>query len=140
MEFRYKIPAHLAPYLGDMNDKALEKLTTMLFEFAINHRMLDYPKLYIERQVDDVVGSMSLLLTQNDKMYKSLTEEMKRLASQVERMSMVRIESSSDSTNRLVEVIESLEDGGEEDYFSEIGKQPTGEDTSTSDLVDELLA
>jgi hypothetical protein len=68
LEFVYKIPGHLQGHLEGIPDKQLQALTTMMFEYAINHRMLDYPKLHIERQVDSTLSLLKelQLLTKKD--------------------------------------------------------------------------
>lgn len=144
MDFKYEIPTHLEPYLADMDVKALNKMVTMLFEFAVNHRLLDYPKLHIERQVDDIVHVVSQLLTQNDKLVRTFSEEMRELKAQVEKMSMVRIESTYTPSAIYAEGTEELEDGGEESFFTDLKKpvQTTeeAESNSVEELIDDILA
>ena len=145
MDFRYIIPQHLEPYLSDMDDKALNKLTTMLFEIAVNHRLLDYPKLYIEKQVDDMVTAMSLVLSQNDKMLRIVTEELTRMNSKLDKATLsVTTPNSYISTDKRLDYGNVEDADEEEDYFKEVAKKTETEDQNSGDgdddLSDELLA
>ena len=51
MEIRYDIPKHLEGILGNIPEDKLGMLLTVIFEYAIQHRMLDYPKMEIEKEV-----------------------------------------------------------------------------------------
>jgi len=83
---------------------------------------------------------------QNDKLTRTFTEEIRALKAQVERMSMVRIESgASQSVIHNSSDFDGLEYGEEEDFFKELKVAPTdsegeGSDSSVQDLIDDILA
>jgi hypothetical protein len=54
MELRYQIPTHLEGFIGNIPEPQLNALVTMLFEYAIQHRMIDYPRTEIENSVDEI--------------------------------------------------------------------------------------
>lgn len=54
MKIEYEIPKHLEGILGNIPEESLQKLITVVFEYAIQHRMLDYPKLEIEKEVTNI--------------------------------------------------------------------------------------
>jgi len=83
VDFRYKIPNHLQGYLGDMQEDKLTQIMTVMFEMAINHRMLDYPKLHIERQVDDISSALVQLVRQTELSNRRLTEQVNVLSKQI---------------------------------------------------------
>lgn len=147
MKFLYEVPPHLEGHLGNMDTKALKQLTTNLYEIAISQRLLTYPKLHIEKQVDDLVNSVSLLLTQNDKLTRIINEELATIKRTISEMSAVRIESSLTPKSVINRDVEALEDGGEEGFYSDLRKQKEDSGTeqdsderSEQDLIDDLLA
>lgn len=54
MELRYEIPEHLKGFIGNIPEPQLCSLITMLFEYAIQHRMLEYPRTEVEENVEDI--------------------------------------------------------------------------------------
>jgi hypothetical protein len=54
MDFKYEIPQHLEGFISNIPEDQLNMLVTFLFEFAIHHRMLEYPRTEIENEVINV--------------------------------------------------------------------------------------
>lgn len=54
MELRYRIPEHLEGFVGDWNESQLSSLVTVLLEYAVQHRLIDYPRTEIEDSVSEI--------------------------------------------------------------------------------------
>lgn len=99
MKIEYHLPSFIEGHLSGISEEQLQKLITMLLEYAINHRMLDYPKMKIESDVEETLNitkkiksglkrdsmqTLELLKSVNTKLDKVLTLNAQRDSYEVE--------------------------------------------------------
>lgn len=89
MEFRYIIPKHIQGYLEDIPESTLQVIMTYMFELAIQHRMIDYPRFSVEQDITEMKESLAQIILNNQSDISKILESIDNLTCRLDTLGLV---------------------------------------------------